>query len=371
MNFLKNVTLFPNEKNKVLIPGIVKFGIDPTSDKLHIGHMVPMRILKELRSIGHEICIVLGTHTAQLGDPSGRDKMRPILSRDDVLSNAERLVPQIVKIIGKEFILESNHSWFEKRSIADFNRILSSFTVSGLMARDSFKKRNEDGASIGIHELIVPILQGIDSVEVRANIEVGGSDQLFNFQVSRKIQEIEGMNQQTCILLPIINGTDGRKMSKTLNNCIFLEEKKDDIFGKVMSISDVTMEEWIPLFSDNNEITEIHPMSRKKKLAWTIVKQICGEDDANSSLNNFESLVQRKEILSEVEQVDIDIVDNKRLLINAVKKIRNCSNSESRRLISGGSVKINNRENTSFDPNLEIFSGDVVFVGKRDFRKIK
>jgi tyrosyl-tRNA synthetase len=238
----------------------------------------------------------LGTFTAQLGDPSGKDTMRPILSAEETERNAESIIDQIARIFGnpnsshpnfKSIQIHRNGEWFGVMNAIKMTNLLSKFTTTQLLARDSFQKRIEDKNPIGMHELVVPILQGYDSVMLQTDVEIGGNDQLFNFAITRDVQHVHGQKPEICLLMPIINGTDGRKMSKSFDNCIFINDSPDDVFGKTMSISDVLMKEWWPIISDSEFPTDkdggmtpgdLHPMKLKKDLAWFVTKEIWGED---------------------------------------------------------------------------------------------
>ncbi|MHA2063634.1 MAG: tyrosine--tRNA ligase, partial [Candidatus Thorarchaeota archaeon] len=253
----------------------IKFGIDPTRERLHLGHFVPLRLLKQLQEQGHSIHLILGTFTAQMGDPSGKDKTRPILDEATVKANGEKILEQVERVLHPGFTVHRNHMFFENMNVPFFlTQLTSQFTVAHMMARDGFKKRGQSG--VAMHELLTPILQGWDSVMVNADVEIGGTDQLFNFQISRDLQAKQGQTPQVCLMTPIINGTDGRKMSKSLDNCIFLDDAPEEIFGKVMSISDEVMEEWIPLLADTDLSSIEHPMKKKKMLAANIVRQLHG-----------------------------------------------------------------------------------------------
>jgi tyrosyl-tRNA synthetase len=348
-----NIFTLPNRKLRI------KFGIDPTSDKLHLGHLIPLQIVKEFKDRGDQIDIVIGTFTAQLGDPSGKNSMRPILSFNQTLKNSESVIEQIKRILGNDVNIHLNHTWFENMSMIEMMNLMSKFTVGNLLNRDSFQNRIKESNPIGMHELMVPILQGLDSVFLKSDVEIGGSDQLFNFKISRELQVISGQEPENCLLAPIINGTDGRKMSKTFNNCIFINDTPQDVFGKCMSISDDTMEEWSQIFLIDSTIT--HPMLKKKKLAHKITHLIWGEDLANSAMNHFETVIQGRNIPDEMPET------NDRNLINVVKILRNTSISQSRRLLESNAVKVNGEVVNS---NIELSIGDVVKVGKKDFVKI-
>lgn len=337
----------------------VKFGIDPTFPKLHLGHLVPLRIVRKMQEQGKQITIVLGTFTAQMGDPSGRDSTRPILSKEEVEENAEIILQQIKPILKSGFKVFRNGDLFNVMSVPRLMKIVSDFTVQQIVKRDAFANRMNNDIPIGIHELIVPILQGTDSVKLKSEIEIGGTDQLFNFQIARRLQELNGQEPEICIMTPIINGTDGRKMSKSFGNCIFLDEFPEEIFGKCMSISDEVMEEWIPLFQDENK--EPNPMVRKKKLAFDIVSQIWGKSNAEWAQSHFEDTVQSKNIPDDI----MEISDTN--LLEAVIKIRNCSKTEARRLLASGAVSIDKKKTSE---NVEVKAGQIIQVGKRNFGKI-
>lgn len=339
----------------------VKFGIDPTSDKLHLGHLIPLLLVKDFKDKGHQIDIILGTFTAQMGDPSGKDTMRPILKIKETQKNADSIILQLNRILGEGFNIHFNHTWFDKMSMPEMMSILSKFTVGNLLSRDSFQQRMEKSNPIGMHELTVPILQGFDSVHLKSDIEIGGTDQLFNFKISRHMQELFHQEPENCFLMPIINGTDGRKMSKSFNNCIFLNDEPQDIFGKVMSISDSTMFEWIPLFFDS-EIEKQHPIKMKKILAHKITELMWNTEAADKSKIHFETVVQGDALPDNIDEI------NCTTLLDSIKVIRKSSSNEARRLLKAKAVKINGEVVSSEEVSVK--SGDIVRVGKRDFGRI-
>lgn len=337
----------------------VKFGIDPTADRLHLGHLVPLRFARKMLDDGHNLDIVLGTFTAQLGDPSGKDSMRPMLDSQTTKDNAEKLLPIISRILKKPFNLHLNHEWFKRMNAIEMIDILSKFTANQLLSRDSFQKRisNEDG--IGMHELTVPILQGFDSVHLKTDIEIGGNDQLFNFKITRELQKAFDQKPEVCMLMPIINGTDGRKMSKSFKNCIFLDDTPIDVFGKTMSISDLLMKEWFLIFMDSPIGSKM--MDEKKRLAFEITKEIWSEQDAKDALEHFESVIQKKNIPIEIKDV------NNKDIIKVIIDLRGCSVTEARRLLIQGAVKVNDEKMLEEKP---LSSGDIVKVGKLNFGKV-
>ena len=355
-----NANIFPlqqfEHKGKKLN---VKFGIDPTSDKLHLGHLIPLMLINELKEDGHNIDIVLGSFTAMLGDPSEKDTMRPILSAQQTKENADSILDQVKRVLGEGFTAHFNHSWFEELNCVDMIGLLSKFTVKDLLSRDSFQKRIDQNNPIGLHELIVPILQGIDSVKLKTNIEVGGSDQLFNFGITREIQKHFDQEPEVCFMTGIINGTDGRKMSKSFNNCIFLNDVPVNVFGKTMSISDKLMKEWLPVFKVNDESNHFET---KKKLAFEITKIIWNENLAEGALAHFEKVNQNKELPDSMKEISI------KEILDTIASMNSCSKSDARRLIKQDGVQVNGHKVNN--QNLILTTGDIIKAGKRSFAKI-
>ena len=372
MNFQtvpENVDLTPCKR--------VKFGIDPTFPRLHLGHLVPLRLVKKMMEEGHDITIVLGTFTAQLGDPSGRDTTRPILAKEEVKENAKSILKQITKILGEPrdkfwgepltWWLFENHTVHDAIPLGDFMRIASNFTLTHMTSRNGFQERINNNQPVAMHELLVPMCQGWDSVALKTEIEIGGQDQLFNFQIARQLQEAEGQKPQGCILMPIINGTDGRKMSKSLGNCIFWDEDPNDVFGKVMSIPDNVMEEWFPLFVDFTVEEDMHPMDKKKVLAIEIIKQLHGTVEAIDANQHFFQTVQNKQIPDDIPfiRIGLDAVT----ILDAVVRMNNSSKTFARQLIKDGAVKIDGEK--VFDETVQILSNQIIQSGKRNFAKVE
>lgn len=371
-----NPTIFPNtEKIDFSKKLKIKFGIDPTSDKLHLGHLLPLLLVKKLWLEGHDVSIVLGTFTAQLGDPSGKDTMRPILTAEETKLNSNSIKDQIFRVFLTEvgenksgtFTIQKNHFWFDEMTASQMTSILSKFTTTQLLARDSFQKRMEAKNPIGLHELVVPILQGYDSVHLKTDVEIGGTDQLFNFAISRDMQRLHGQIPEVCMLMPIINGTDGRKMSKSFDNCIFLNDKPHDVYGKVMSISDELMKEWWPMFFDVEIINMQFPMEEKKKLAFQVTSKIWSFDDASKAAEHFEQTIQNKELPEEMLEIPAVIENRPNTITEIVMQMRQCSKNEAKRLMTAGAVTV---EGAKVDPDFPIFkAGLIIKVGKRNFAK--
>ena len=354
-------TTFPENVNPFLKKGIVKFGIDPTAPNLHLGHLMPIKLVKNFIQEGFEAHIILGTFTATLGDPSGKDAMRPILTPQQTNDNAQIIIQQIRRILGDNIHIHMNSEWFDKMTLPEMMGILSKYTVHRLLTRDSFQKRIENNAPIGAHELMVPLLQGYDSVVLKSAVEVGGSDQLFNFVMSRELQELMGQEPQTCVMSGIINGTDGRKMSKSYNNCIFINDTPTDVFGKVMSISDTVMFEWLPLFFDEVD-TNRHPMELKKKLATKVTDEIWGEGSGINERQGFENRFSKGIIPDDIMEVPNDNI------VVFITKVNNCSKSDARRLLAANSVSVNDTKVS--DVNHVLNANDIVRIGKRGIARV-
>lgn len=344
--------------------GVVKFGVDPTGPDLHLGHLIPILMVKKLKEQGMTVEIILGTYTATLGDPSGRDQTRQMLSASTTKSNADKIISQLHRVLGKDININFNNEWFDKMTMTDLLNILSKYTVEFLMSRDAFQKRKEAGATIGMHELIVPILQGLDSVELKANVEVGGTDQLFNFLLSREVQSKAGQEPEICVMAPIINGTDSRKMSKTFGNCIYVNDPPKDVFGKVMSIPDSVMYEWYPLFTEMYDPNE-HPMKLKKSLA-VIITNIIWPGKGEDELRGFESQFQKGTIPDDIPVLpNLDIV-------SFVSSVIKGSKGDARRLIQQGAVSLFRGDLTQkiSDVSFKLESGDIIKAGKRNYGKV-
>lgn len=355
-------TIPPNTDLASIKSGIVKFGIDPTADKMHLGHLIPLRMVRKLKEQGCDVHIILGTFTAQMGDPSGKDAMRPVLAAEQTKANAEALLAQVRRIVGDDITIHRNHEWFDQYTLPKVMSILSKFTVGHLLSRDAFQKRMASNNSIGMHELIVPILQGLDSVELKADVEVGGSDQMFNFHMTRETQEIFGQKPETCIMAPIINGIDGRKMSKSYNNCIYINDAPKDVFGKAMSVSDDVMYQWYPIFFDTYE--KEHPMTMKKNLAQKITEEIWGAEAGLKERQAFESQFQSKKLPDNIKEVPAADI------ITFMLGVKTMSKSDARRLVQSNAVGVVDEESgnvTKVGLDYQVKPGEIIKVGKRDY----
>ena len=385
---LDEKTKYSIEKRK---PLNIKLGFDPTAPELHLGHAVVLKKLKEFQELGHQLIIIIGDFTALIGDPTGRNKTRPPLTKEEIKINAKTYLDQLCKIIDvKKAKVYFNSKWLDSLNLNDLIKLFSHLTLSQIIQREDFANRLEKHLPISFHELVYPIIQGYDSYKIDADIEVGGTDQMFNCLVGRDIQSAYKKEKQVVCCMPILRGTDGvKKMSKSLNNYIALTENPNDMFGKVMSIPDNLITEYIDLassFSLNEKEKimgdlkndNVNPMEIKKKLAFNIVEQYHSKDEANMAQEFFYKQVQsRNETLIEYQNINfkkINLEFSSLTLIDLCKAIEvDKSKSQLRKLIEGGGVKINNEK--IIDPLLKIstITNDTfkIKIGKRGFYQIE
>ena len=287
----------------------LKMGFDPSRPDIHLGHVVGLRKLRQLQELGHQVILIVGDWTAQIGDPSGQSATRPMLTHEEVVSNAESYMRQFFKVIDKERTQAVWQSeWFGKFTLADVLRLTSRFTIAQFLEREDFARRFEAHRPIAITELLYPLLQAYDSVAIAADVEFGGTDQMFNLLVGRELQEMMGQRPQQCFLMPILVGTDGvQKMSKSLGNYIAVEDYPNDMYGKVMSLPDDLILQYFEYLTDvpdeelgdmgrSLEDGSVNPMELKKRLAGEITGQFHGPDEARGAQEHFERVVQRREM---------------------------------------------------------------------------
>jgi tyrosyl-tRNA synthetase len=386
-----------NELRKLLQSGKklrIKEGLDPSAPDIHVGHMAPLRKMRQFQELGHQIVIIVGDWTAQIGDPSGAAVTRKMLTADEVKANAETYLKQFFKIVDKDKTeIRFQSEWFGKFDLADVVRLTSKFTVAQFLAREDFNKRFNEGKPIAITELLYPLLQAYDSVAVKADVELGGTDQKFNFLVGRELQSMMGQPPQQIFMVPLLVGTDGvQKMSKSLGNYIGITEQPEDIYGKTMSIKDEFIMIYFETLTDvpDQELAEYrrqmandaNPMILKKRLAKEIVTQLYNEKEAQEAEEHFEKTVQKKEIPDEIQEIDIEeiraafqnlspqqmettpIYLPKLLVVTGLAR----SMSEANRLISQGAINIDN--NKILKNNVYIKIGSIIKAGKRRFIKI-
>ena len=365
------------EKLKRGKPLKVKAGFDPTAPDLHLGHTVLLQKLRQFQKLGHEVYFIIGDFTAMIGDPTGRSETRPPLSREEVLKNAETYKEQVFKILDPDKTnIVFNSQWLDKLGTKGVIELSAKYTVARMLERDDFSKRYKEGIPIHIHEFLYPLLQGYDSVAIKADVELGGTDQKFNLLVGRDIQREYGLEPQVCITLPLLVGTDGvRKMSKSYGNYIGITEEPKTMFGKIMSISDELMWEYYALLTDYTERDiesmkkEMHPMEAKKKLAHYLVSRFHSPREADKAREFFERTFSERQFPADAPEVQIS--EEEIPVINLLLKIGAVSSkNEARRIIQGGGLKINGEKIE--DPKAVIEIGDCmkVQVGKKRFYKI-
>jgi len=376
----------------------LKEGFDPSFPDIHLGHMVALRKLRQFQERGHQVILIVGDWTAQIGDPSGVSVTRPMLSAEQVKANAETYMKQFFKVVDrKRTEVRWQSEWFGKFTLSDVIQLTGKFTVAQLLAREDFSSRYNANRPIAVTELLYPLLQAYDSVAIRADVEFGGTDQKFNFLVGRELQATAGQRPQQCFMTPLLVGTDGsQKMSKSLGNYIGVDEPPAEIYGKVMSIPDDLIMQYFELVTDvpDKELEEfrqglghetINPMILKKRLAREIVSQLYDQKAAKEAEEHFAKVVQKKEVPKEIKEYQVSFkevapnypykypfkyptpgdIDLSRLLVNiGLAKSR----SEAHRLIEQGGVEVDNEKVTNYITPAK--SGSIIKVGKRRFVKV-
>jgi len=366
------------EKNK---PLRIKAGFDPTAPDLHLGHTVLINKLRQFQDLGHEAIFLIGDFTGMIGDPSGKSATRPALTRDDVIENAKSYEEQIFKILDPEKTLVLfNSSWMNEMSSADMVALAARHTVARMLERDDFSKRYKSGLPIAIHEFLYPLIQGYDSVAMKADVELGGTDQKFNLLVGRELQRQYGQEQQVVITMPILEGLDGvQKMSKSLNNYIGINDAADEMFGKIMSISDDLMWRYFELlsFRPMSEVRALqrsvaegrNPRDVKFELADEIISRFHGQTAAKKAQENFIARFQKGAMPDEMPEVTIapDLP-----LANALKEAALVqSTSEALRMIKQGAVRIDGEKVVDKSVSLAAGVECVLQVGKRRFARVR
>lgn len=359
----------------------VYLGIDPTGSLLTLGHSVVLRKLQQFADLGHEVILLIGNGTVRIGDPTGRDSTRPELSDEQILENFKTWKEQASKVLNFDKIkIMYNGDWLDKLNYKDMVKLLAQTTVQQLIERDMFQERMKKGLPIHGHELLYPLLQGYDSVAMDVDLEIGGSDQLFNMLMGRQLQQAYNQREKWVLTTPIINGTDGRKMSKSYGNFVALTENSRDMFGKLMSVADNQIIEYFTLLTDisSAEIAEIdqkisnggNPMNFKKKLAFTITEMYHNKEAAEDAQAFFEATVQNKEVPNDIPTVHV------KPTITGLELLQACmpeeSNGNLRRLLEQGAVTLLPAEEKVSEPNqtLTITGETIVKVGKRRYFKL-
>jgi tyrosyl-tRNA synthetase len=361
----------------------IKAGFDPTAPDLHLGHTVLINKLKQFQDAGHHILFLIGDFTGMIGDPTGKSATRPPLTKEDVVENAKSYTQQVFKILDPEKTeVVFNSTWMSAFNAADLIQLAAKHTVARMLERDDFNKRYSGGKPIAIHEFLYPLIQGYDSVALKSDVEIGGTDQKFNLLVGRQLQEVYSQSPQVVMTMPILEGLDGvNKMSKSLNNYIGINEEPDEMFGKIMSISDVLMWRYFELLSFRSigEITKWrseceagneNPKNIKIKLALEIVERFNDQESAVKAQSVFEARFKHGQVPENIEKTTIK-ADAGLMIANAMKEAgMTASTSESYRMIKQGAVKVNGEKVSDKQLLLERGSEYLVQVGKRKFSKI-
>ena len=363
-------------------PLIVKLGLDPTAPDIHLGHTVVLRKLKLFQDFGHKVIILIGDFTARIGDPTGKSVTRPPLTEEQVITNAKTYQEQIFKVLDAEKTeVRFNSEWLSKLDFADVLKLASKYTVARMLERDDFHKRYTEGRPISIHEFMYPLMQGYDSIALKADVEFGGTDQTFNLLMGRHLQGEEGMPEQTIITMPILEGLDGvQKMSKSLGNYIGISEAPSEMYGKAMSIPDELMMRYFMLVTDmsieeQEQLTKdlesgaAHPRDVKMKLAHTIVRLYHGEEAANFGQDEFVRVFQKHAMPTDIPEYKVAITEEPVFVPQFLSDAGlTASNGEARRSIKAGAFKIDGEKCN--EEHIVLKDGMVLQVGKRKFIKI-
>src|SRR6056300_574156 len=362
---------------------IVKAGFDPTAPDLHLGHTVLINKLRHFQQLGHQIVFLIGDFTGMIGDPSGKNKTRPALNQEEINENAKSYKKQVFKILDSKLTdVRFNSEWSNKLGADGIIKLASQYNLARMLERDDFNKRYKSNQTIALHEFLYPLIQANDSIALEADIELGGTDQKFNLLVGRELQRLYGQEPQVVITVPILEGLDGKnKMSKSLDNYVGIDEAPNEMFGKIMSISDELMWRWFDLlsFKTTDEIAELkadqtngrNPRDIKIELAKELISRFHDEESADLAETNFINQFQKKNIPDDIEEASLFVSEGSIPLANLLKDCEmTSSTSEAIRMIKQGAVRIDEKKIT--DTKYKISSGTsaVYQVGKRKFKKI-
>jgi len=357
----------------------VKLGADPTAPDIHVGHTVVIRKLRAFQELGHTAIFLIGDFTGMIGDPSGKNATRPPLTREEILVNAETYKKQIFKLLDPEKTeIRFNSEWFDEQGSAGFIKLASHTTVKQILERDDFEKRMREERPIALHELLYPLVQGYDSVALEADVELGGTDQKFNLLMGRNLQREYDQEPQVILTTPLLEGLDGvNKMSKSLNNYIGIDEAPNEMFGKVMSISDDLMWKYYTLLTDStpSEIeamknSDENPRNLKVNLAKLIIRDFHSQEAANAAEEDFVARFVKKEIPDEIEETSV-AAGSYNLADLLVQTNLAPSKKEAKRLIEQGGVKMNGEKASNTNAEIELQDEILLQVGKRKFLKVK
>lgn len=374
---------FSFENNK---PLKIKAGFDPSRPDLHVGHTVLMNKMRQFQKLGHHVVFLIGDFTAMIGDPTGKNEMRPPLSQEEINENSKTYAKQVFKVLDeKQTEVAYNSTWFKKFTASDFIRLASKYTVARMLERDDFQKRFSNQTPIALHEFLYPLVQGHDSVEMKADVELGGTDQLFNLLVGRDLQKQAGQAPQCVMTVPILEGLDGvQKMSKSLDNYIGLEDSPKDMFGKTMKVSDELMIRWYTLLTDYSvdELEalkkdlasgKLHPRTAKVTLAKMLVERFHSKQAADNALEEFERIFVNKGLPDEIPVVQLPAEKGIGICPLLVKLGLAQSNGDARRSIQGRAVEVDSVKIEDPQRIFDLTSGsEMIFRnGKKRFAKLK
>ncbi|MDO5089136.1 MAG: tyrosine--tRNA ligase [Leptotrichiaceae bacterium] len=362
----------------------IKLGIDPSGTDLHLGHAVPLRKLKQFQDLGHQVLFLIGTFTGRIGDPTGKSETRKMLTAEQVNENIKTYLEQVSLILDLDKIkVVYNADWLEKLTLEDVLKLLSQFTVSQMISREDFSKRLSENKPVSLIEFMYPILQGYDSVELKADVELGATEQKFNLLRGRDLQKSFGQEQQVCMIMPILEGLDGvEKMSKSLNNYIGVKDSPNDMFGKIMSISDELMyryyevitevpQEVIKKMKEDTEKGLLHPMEAKKRLGEEVVKIYHNGEEGKKAREWFENVFSKKNLDVDLPEVELPYVETGVIDLLVKKTGLLSSTSEARRLIEQGGFKINDEAVKDVKAFVTPEKGMIIRAGKKKIIKVK
>ncbi len=356
----------------------IKLGIDPTKPDLHLGHAVPLRKLKQFQDAGHQIVLLFGGFTATIGDPTGKDEARPPLTLDEVEANAKDYIAHASKILDMDQVeIVNNRDWLEDLSIKDLIAMAAQFSASQMFERDMFQERLKKGKPVYVHEFLYPLLVAYDSVAIKADVEIGGTDQYFNLLQGRPMQKYFGQPEQNVLTVPLIEGTDGHeKMSKSMNNYVSLDEEPKEMFGKIMSIPDELMAKYFEVLTDEdldemNQLIGQNPRNAKVHLAKVLIAQFHDEAAADMAEQDFVTKFVKKDVPDEMPE--FLVTESEIGLLTLMTQVAGfaSSNGEARRMVQGGGVSIDGEKMTAPQANVTIKDGMVLKVGKRKFGRLR
>lgn len=365
-------------------PLMIKAGFDPTAPDIHLGHTVLLNKMRQFQELGHDVIFLIGDFTGMIGDPTGKSETRKHLTREEVLANAQTYQQQIYKVLDpKKTKIVFNSEWMSKMTSIEMIQLAAKYTVARMLEREDFKKRYQSEQPISIHEFLYPLIQGYDSVMLKADVELGGTDQKFNLLVGRELQKEYGQEPQCIVMMPLLEGLDGvNKMSKSLKNYIGINEPAKEIFGKVMSVSDTLMIRYYELVSSvplaeleqmKKDIASgsLHPMEAKKRLAAELADRFAGPGEGQNAREEFEKVFSKKNLPDEIPVVEIAWEGEKMKLVKIMAQAKVVSsNSEARRMIQQGAVEMDQKPIKDVDAELSASGEYILRVGKKRFVKV-